>query len=346
MWRERVLFLVVGIAIGALGFTLGRGRPTPDASGGADGSREVIAELRTRIAALEAETKRPPELAVPNRAPSRVAAPAVTSPVAATPPEESASPGMAAPLETETALESLPWKPMTLTRKIDYSQLVELALETALRDRAGAPVWDATTTDDKLRYGTDEEKAKAFDVLGSATSKDYLPVAQHALEASTDDNRTRALIGTIARLKDRPWSAWQATGAPDTPIGGDLGTAWASAAGDMGEVTLDLTYGKAVRVDRVRVHETHAPGAIAKILAKAADGSWDMLWEGRTSAAESPNWFAPTLQATRYTTATIRLVLDTDRVADWNEIDAVELEGDGFRQWATGATASSSYADR
>jgi hypothetical protein len=101
-----------------------------------------------------------------------------------------------------------------------------------------------------------------------------------------------------------------------------------------------------VRVDRVRVHETHAPGAIAKILAKASDGTWDVLWEGRTPAVESPNWFAPTLQATRYTTATIRLVLDTNRVPDWNEIDAVELEGDGLRQWATGATASSSYADR
>ena len=208
------------------------------------------------------------------------------------------------------------------------------------------PDWSALVTDDKLRYGTADEKAKALDVLRSATSKDYLPVAQRALEASTDANRTRELIGTIARLKDRPWSALQATGAPDTPISGDLATAWASAEGEMGEVTLDLTYDKAVRVDRVRIHETNAPGAIAKVQAKGPDGTWDTIWEGRALAGKSPNWFAPTVNVTRYTTIAIRLVLDTDRVDGWNEIDAVELEGDGIRQWATGATASSSYADR
>ena len=40
----------------------------------------------------------------------------------------------------------------------------------------------------------------------------------------------------------------------------------------------------------------------------------------------------------------MKVYLDTKRVAGWNEIDAVELIGrDGSRQWAKGASASSSY---
>ncbi len=39
--------------------------------------------------------------------------------------------------------------------------------------------------------------------------------------------------------------------------------------------------------------------------------------------------------------------VETKTVGGWNEIDAVELVGrDGSRQWATAATASSSYPDR
>ncbi len=343
MWRERFLFLGIGVLIGALGFTLGRGRPAAEPAAPADGSVATIAELRQRIAALESHAPRPPELA----------ALSLSRPVEPTEPDAGMTEAGGDPKGTgaeasasPTAEAPAPIGPTRITLLGSKDRPVYLDAWVATSTQVAAPEWSATTTDDKLRYGTDEEKAKALDVLRSVTSKDYLPVAQRALEASTDDARTRELIGTLARLKDRPWSAIQATGAPDTKIGGDLGTAWASASGDMGEVTLDLTYEKAVRVDRVRIHETHAPGAISKILAKAADGSWDVLWEGRTPALVSPNWFAPPLAATRYTTTTIRLVIDTDRVPDWNEIDAVELEGDGIRQWATGATASSSYADR
>jgi hypothetical protein len=32
-------------------------------------------------------------------------------------------------------------------------------------------------------------------------------------------------------------------------------------------------------------------------------------------------------------------------VPGWNEIDAVELIGDGIRQWAKSAAASSSFSD-
>ena len=57
-----------------------------------------------------------------------------------------------------------------------------------------------------------------------------------------------------------------------------------------------------------------------------------------------PRWFEPHITIPEYRTSTIRIVLDTNRVAGWNEIDAVELLGDRSRQWAVKARASSSYA--
>jgi hypothetical protein len=148
-----------------------------------------------------------------------------------------------------------------------------------------------------------------------------------------------------AALKDRAWSAAQATGAPDTPIAGDHATAWASKQGDMGEVTLDLDFATPVLADEVRVRETFNPGAIVRILAFERGRGWETLWEGVAAVEEAPRWFAPPLRRAAFATGTIRLVLDTDRVAGWNEVDAVELVGDGRRQWATAARASSSYAD-
>ena len=181
--------------------------------------------------------------------------------------------------------------------------------------------------------------------LEAAPDASFLPLLTDRIMQPQTPANVRNLIDRVADLKDRRWSALQATGAPDTPIHGDLGTAWASKRPDMGEVTLDLTYARAVRVDEVRVHETCMPGAIARIQAKAPDGSWETLWEGTSTIQDGPWWFAPPLRRTAYTTKEIRIVVDTDRVEGWNEIDAVELSGDGVRQWAEAAAASSSYAD-
>jgi hypothetical protein len=100
-----------------------------------------------------------------------------------------------------------------------------------------------------------------------------------------------------------------------------------------------------VRVDGVRVHETLSPGALARIEVKGPDGAWDPVWIGEERREPSPCWSEPKLVPTLYASNAIRLVLDTNRAPGWNEIDAVELLGDGLRQWAVRATASSSYSD-
>ncbi|MCC7138480.1 MAG: hypothetical protein IT460_08665 [Planctomycetes bacterium] len=196
-----------------------------------------------------------------------------------------------------------------------------------------------------LDSGDRADLLRALDDLARTHDRSHLPTLVDLVHRPERREDVPRLVDVIATTKDRRWSAVQATGAPDTPIDGDLGTAWASKQPDMGRVTLDLVYERAVRVDAVRVHETLAPGAVAEVLARGPDGTWTSLWQGTAPAAASPAWFEPAVRPTDFATDALRLVLDTDRVPGWNEIDAVELVGDGLRQWAATATASSSFSD-
>jgi len=195
-----------------------------------------------------------------------------------------------------------------------------------------------------LDDGTDASLVRAAQELMRSRDRSFL--ADLVDRVNRPEHRAAApqLIPTIASLKDRPWTALQATGAPDTPIDGDHGTAWASKGPDMGPVTLELTYDRAVRVDAVRIHETLAPGAVAKVEAFGPDRTWVTLWEGTSTVRPSPSFFEPPVAATSFATDRLRLTLDTNRVAGWNEIDAVELLGPGGAQWAARASCSSTYA--
>lgn len=146
--------------------------------------------------------------------------------------------------------------------------------------------------------------------------------------------------------RQRGWGPEQATGAPDTFQAGDLPTAWAPATQDGGDEWLQLNYAREVSIAQVRVRETCGPGAVSKLSAVFADGSELVLWEGLEPASSAPVEMEFTPDVTVMAGA-IRVYLDTTRVKGWNEIDAVELVGlDGSRQWATSASASSSYAER
>jgi hypothetical protein len=76
------------------------------------------------------------------------------------------------------------------------------------------------------------------------------------------------------------------------------------------------------------------------------DGRETVLWEGTASTGPAPRDFVVPVTG-NVQSSSIVVHLDTTRVAGWNEIDAVELVGrDGSRQWATGADASSTFAER
>ena len=136
------------------------------------------------------------------------------------------------------------------------------------------------------------------------------------------------------------WGPSQATGAPDVKEAGDSPRAWASAAADAGHEWLEVTFERSVVVAEVRIRENDAPGAVARVIASDDDV---LIWEGDDPTRQAPTDLVVKPKGKVFTNR-IRIELDTTRVPGWNEIDAVELVGnDGSRQWATGATASSSY---
>lgn len=141
---------------------------------------------------------------------------------------------------------------------------------------------------------------------------------------------------------NKSWSAWQATGIPNTPVAGDAATAWASQGRDDGPEWLQVGFTQEVEVAEVRVRETYNAGAISRITAWAG-GTEVTLWEGMATPAKRVRDFV-VRPAVGVVTGTITIHLDTSRVPGWNELDAVELVGrDGSRQWGASARASSSY---
>jgi hypothetical protein len=123
------------------------------------------------------------------------------------------------------------------------------------------------------------------------------------------------------------WSAAQATGRPDTFEGGDAHTAWASLNSDSDEEWLELTYEVWVKPRRIRVHETFNPGAVSKIEAMDGSGKWHVLWAGKDTVLEAPGWLEVSVKAD-FACRVIKVTIDNDAVAGWNEIDAVELVGE------------------
>ncbi len=128
---------------------------------------------------------------------------------------------------------------------------------------------------------------------------------------------------------DDSYAASQATGPRDTFQAGDYPTAWASSEADGGEQALELIYQYPVTPYAVEVYESYNPSAIVAVeLYDAASDAWIVAWEGQAVQAEEQyqiNLYE--LESVGVKTDRIRLVLDTDAIPGYNEIDAVQLFG-------------------
>jgi len=179
--------------------------------------------------------------------------------------------------------------------------------------------------------------------LANQSQRVRWPRARSQSELEVPD--AQAFLGPAGQPVRRSWGEEQATGPPDTHQAGDISTAWASKLPDGGEEWLKLDYSNHVYLAEVRVRETYNPGAISKVAAVLPNGQEKIIWEGVTEPGEAPIEKVFPVSGNIYAKG-VKVYLDTRRVPGWNEIDAVELVGrDGTRQWASQATASSSYAD-
>ena len=141
------------------------------------------------------------------------------------------------------------------------------------------------------------------------------------------------------------WHALKATGPPDAePPTRDHPNAWATASGNMGRQWIELTYARAMRVDRLRIYEVNVAGAVAEIETVDEAGARRRVWQG-DDPTQTPGVFEVAIPPTPYRVKAVRVILDTDRRSGWNEIDAVEIVGPDGRGWAEGATASSTYGE-
>jgi hypothetical protein len=131
-------------------------------------------------------------------------------------------------------------------------------------------------------------------------------------------------------------------------IGGDYMIAWASLTEDGQEEWLELTWDKPLETVGVDVYETFNPGALVRVVAYDSEKEVAQ-WKGvDPTPRDAPNGkgiskirFEKTVSADK-----IRLFLDSPKVPGWNEIDAVALvDKSDTLHWATGATASSTFAD-
>ncbi len=142
------------------------------------------------------------------------------------------------------------------------------------------------------------------------------------------------------------WSPARATGPRDVTALGDSVNAWATAQADAGEEWLRLTYPEALPLREVRIWQNDAPGAVARVTV-TVNGEEVEVWSGVDTPPKSASKPVEKVVALAkpYWSDTVTVYLDTRRVSGWNEIDAVEVvAADGRRAWASGATASSSYA--
>lgn len=162
------------------------------------------------------------------------------------------------------------------------------------------------------------------------------------------DKSESVSINNTGILNGRPWGPEQATGAPNSPTTlGDHQTAWASLSEDDQDESLVLSYDKPIIATAIVVYESYNPGALVEIDAITGEKTV-IIWQGVDPVQYVPDkgYVAMIKFAKHITLSEIRLSLESMAVSGWNEIDAVGLvDQNGDTHWATGAKASSSYAE-
>jgi hypothetical protein len=144
---------------------------------------------------------------------------------------------------------------------------------------------------------------------------------------------------------NRRWGPEQVCGPPDTPMPGDIITAWASATPDGQDEWLLLEYPEPVVPVAVHVYETYNPGALNRVTLFKLDGEEVEVWKGKDPLPQGSGMGVAKVPAkARFKTQRLRIFLESSKVPGYNEIDAVGLvDASGKVHWATACEASSTF---
>lgn len=174
----------------------------------------------------------------------------------------------------------------------------------------------------------------------------WLPIVSAILILWYQDHQR--LVDQMATSNGRSsWSVQQVLGKPNTPVAGDVPTAWASQGQDTGMEWLIVEFSTNVIATGALIEASYNPGAVCRVCEVDWKGRETELWKGtdptpRTAArGTSKIQFDAPVKTRR-----IKVYLDSAQVPGWNEIDAVALvDENNLKQWATDAWASSSFGD-
>ena len=123
------------------------------------------------------------------------------------------------------------------------------------------------------------------------------------------------------------WSANQATGAPNAMTTcADSSSAWASEEASDGEV-LTLYYNNPVKPTQINIHQNFSPGAITSVELIPEQGDFTIpIANSKDTSTPCPGIFS--IDVILDTTVIgVAIHIDQAAIANWNEIDAVELVG-------------------
>jgi hypothetical protein len=141
------------------------------------------------------------------------------------------------------------------------------------------------------------------------------------------------------------WGAWQATGPPDTLMGGDSTKAWCPATSSGRMEWLILDYPEPVIAREVSIYENYDPGALVRVTLFNDAGEEIDAWAGKDPTPKGTvSGISKIPLTSSFKTKRIKVYFDSLNVPGWNEVDAVGLTDDsGKTWWACGVEESSSY---
>lgn len=199
-------------------------------------------------------------------------------------------------------------------------------------DSKGVPGWneiDAVGLVDSAGNQQWASAAAASTVYGQATLSSGMIVLGSGAPAAQHSN----------------WSTEQVLGPPNTPNAGDIPTAWTSNTPDGQEEWLVLDYTRAVSPKSVKIYETYNPGSVTKVTVFKPDGTEVEAWSGTDPTPRGvPKGISVIPIHVDFKTNRVKITINSKDVPGWNEFDAVGLvDESGKTQWATAATASTTY---
>lgn len=217
-------------------------------------------------------------------------------------------------------------------------------LRNKRRDAEAAEAAAAKSTGEPAP-ATSQPASTATTVADAAANKPASSTPTAAPAAPVDEKKilgdkhgqwatTAKASSTYAQSTDAKagYSPWQATGAPNVDRYSDSPLAWTTKSGDAKDPEwLEVGFAKPVHATSIRIRQTAAPGAIARIELIDDASVAHTIWEGTDEtqyAKDTIGWFVRDVPKTAYVVKGARITLQTARVWGWNEIDAVQLVGE------------------